>query len=168
MRFLRSVVFATVVLSLCTPMVFAQLLDDAGGNNPNLGKQGGIPEEAEEESRFQDPWIPRCMWAGSIAELFGGDIIDPRFDFMSMAGTTSGGYGGGGYGGYGGTSTGFGGGFGNNGFGGGGLGGFGGGGFGGGGFGGGGFGGLGGGGFGNTGFGGGGYGGGFGGGYGGF
>lgn len=63
---------------VCTAGVGAQQTPPAGG------QVRLVPEPAREQARFQEPWIPKHMWAGDIALLFGGKIIDPRFEFMNL------------------------------------------------------------------------------------
>ena len=60
--------------------------DNARANN--------VPQAVNEQSKFQEPWVPRYMWAGEVALLFGGVVIEPRFDFMSLANGLGGGFGG--------------------------------------------------------------------------
>ena len=102
------------VETTAVPLKIAQALE-GGGDLLGGGGGGaaGIPDEVAADVKFQDPWIPRCMWAYEVASLFGGEFVDPRLDFMSLGGGGSQGGGGGGFGGQGG--GGFGGGGGNRG-----------------------------------------------------
>ena len=91
------------VETTAVPLKIAQALE-GGGDLLGGGGGGaaGIPDEVAADVKFQDPWIPRCMWAYEVASLFGGEFVDPRLDFMSLGGGGSQGGGGGGFGGQGG------------------------------------------------------------------
>ena len=87
------------VETTAVPLKIAQALE-GGGDLLGGGGGGaaGIPDEVAADVKFQDPWIPRCMWAYEVASLFGGEFVDPRLDFMSLGGGGSQGGGGGGFG----------------------------------------------------------------------
>ena len=91
------------VETTAVPLKIAQALE-GGGDLLGGGGGGaaGTPDEVAADVKFQDPWIPRCMWAYEVASLFGGEFVDPRLDFMSLGGGGSQGGGGGGFGGQGG------------------------------------------------------------------
>ena len=91
------------VETTAVPLKIAQALEGGGDLlGGGGGAAAGTPDEVAADVKFQDPWIPRCMWAYEVASLFGGEFVDPRLDFMSLGGGGSQGGGGGGFGGQGG------------------------------------------------------------------
>ena len=84
MKTVRLITTVSLLLSCSVDLVTAQGI-------LNLSDGDGAPAEVSEEARFQDPWVPKHLWCGDVALLFGGTVIDPRFDFMALAGLSSGG-----------------------------------------------------------------------------
>lgn len=91
-------------LGLVAVFVLCGALGTSGAQGLLPGPEEGVPEIVPKEVRGEVRYhkiVPRHIWAGEIAQLIGGTVIEPRFQFMAMGTGTNALGGGGNVGGYG-------------------------------------------------------------------